>query len=262
MAEVEKLEVVRVAHEGDRFVRVTLDRPPANALSHQVMAELDTVCSHLEGTEAQVVVLDSAAPMFMAGADLKMVNAGWDELRATIKKCQSVFNRWERLPMMTVAVINGHAAGAGCELSLASDWRLMARGKARIGLPEVLRGLLPGGGGTQRMARLIGRGKALDLCLRGRLIDAEEAESIGLVHEAVDADKLSDRVNELVGELLALPRLSTQAIKRCILQGLDLPLFEGLKIEENEMTGLGDSEDTREGVRAFVEKREPKFTGR
>ena len=164
--------------------------------------------------------------------------------------------------MMTVAVVNGHAAGAGCELTLTCDWRLMARGRPRIGLPEVLRGLLPGAGGTQRMSRLIGRGRALDLCMRGRLIDADEAERIGLISEAVDADVLEQRVDELTAELLGLPRLSTQAIKRCIVGGLDLSLAEGLKIEEDEMTGLGESEDTREGVSAFVEKREPRFVGR
>ncbi len=209
-----------------------------------------------------MVVVRSDQPMFMAGADLNMVNQGWDTLRATIKKCQTLMNRWEALPMMTVAVVNGHAAGAGCELTLTCDWRLMARGRPRIGLPEVLRGLLPGAGGTQRMSRLIGRGRALDLCMRGRLIDADEAERIGLISAAVDADVLEQRVDELTTELLGLPRLSTQAIKRCIVRGLDLSLADGLKIEEDEMTGLGESEDTREGVAAFVEKREPRFVGR
>ena len=245
-----------------RLVHVVLDRPPANALSIELMDQLDAAAARLEASEAQVVILRSAQRMFMAGADLNMVNQGWDNLRATIQKCQRLMNRWEALPMMTVAVINGHAAGAGCELSLASDWRIMARGRPKIGLPEVLRGLLPGAGGTQRMSRLLGRGRALDLCLRGRLIDADEAERIGLISEAVDADGLDARVDELADELLALPRLPTQAIKRCILQGLETSLVEGLRIEENEMSGLGETEDTREGVAAFIEKREPRFVGR
>ena len=256
------LQLVRYEQKSDRLVHVVLDRPPANALSLELMDELESVAAQLEASEAQVVVVRSDQRMFMAGADLNMVNQGWETVRATIKKCQALMNRWEALPMMTVAVVNGHAAGAGCELTLTCDWRLMARGRPRIGLPEVLRGLLPGAGGTQRMSRLIGRGRALDLCLRGRLIDADEAERIGLISEAVDPEALDARVDELTTELLALPRMSTQAIKRCIVRGLDLALAEGLLIEENEMTALGDSEDTREGVRAFVEKREPRFVGR
>ena len=253
---------IQYEQRSERLVHVVLDRPPANALSIELMDQLDAAAARLEASEAQVVILRSAQRMFMAGADLNMVNQGWDNLRATIQKCQRLMNRWEALPMMTVAVINGHAAGAGCELSLASDWRIMARGRPKIGLPEVLRGLLPGAGGTQRMSRLLGRGRALDLCLRGRLIDADEAERIGLISEAVDADGLDARVDELTDELLALPRLPTQAIKRCILQGLETSLVEGLRIEENEMSGLGETEDTREGVAAFVEKREPRFAGR
>ena len=184
------LSIVQYEERSDRLVHVILDRPPANALSEELMDEISEVTSRLERSQAQVVVLRSAQKMFMAGADLKMVNQGWDVLRATIQKAQAMMNRWEQLPMMTVAVINGHAAGAGCELTLASDFRLMARGKPMIGLPEVLRGLLPGAGGTQRMSRLIGRGAALDLCLRGRLIGADEAARVGLITEAVDAEEL------------------------------------------------------------------------
>ena len=256
------LEFVKVESRSDRLIHVVLDRPPANALSLELMGELNAVAADLEASEAQVVVVRSAQRMFMAGADLKMVNQGWDTIRSTIQTCQKLMNRWEALPMMTVAAINGHAAGAGCELSLTCDWRIMARGGPRIGLPEVLRGLLPGAGGTQRMSRLIGRGKALDMCMRGRLVQADDALNLGLISEAVDADALDDRVEELTTELLALPRLSTQAIKRCILRGLDQPLLYGLKIEEDEMSGLGASEDTREGVAAFVEKREPNFIGK
>lgn len=254
-------QFVHYETHSDRLVHVILDRPPANALSMQVVEELDAVIDLLLSSEVQLVVLRSASAMFMAGADLNMINAGWDDVRSLVTRTQRMMNRWEALPMMTMAVINGHAAGAGCELSLASDFRIMARNGPRIGLPEVLRGLLPGAGGSQRMARLIGRGRALDLCLRGRLIRADEAERIGLITEAVDAEQLDTRVAELTQELTALPRLSTQAIKRCIVQGLDVSLAEGLRIEEKEMTALGGSSDTREGVRAFLEKREPSYTG-
>jgi enoyl-CoA hydratase len=206
------------------------------------------------------VLLKSALPIFMAGADLvHMVDSGWDALRSTIQRFQSAVNDWEQIPGATIAVVNGHAAGGGCELTLACDWRLMARGRPRIGLPEGPKGLLPAGGGTQRMVRILGRGRAIDMCVRGRLIDAERAEQIGLVHEAVDADQLDARAEELAQELLALPQMTLRAIKRCVLQGADTDLASGLKIEEDEMSALGKTHDAREGVRAFVEKRQPVF---
>jgi enoyl-CoA hydratase/carnithine racemase len=256
------LELIRFHEESGRLATVVLDRPPANALSLQFMDEVDAITAYLETTELQLVVLRSSAPMFMAGADLNMVDEGWDDQAATTEKCQAMMTRWERLPMMTLAVINGHALGAGCELAMSCDFRLMAQGKARIGLPESLRGLISAAGGTQRMGRLVGPARALDMCVRGRMIDAGEAERLGLVNEAVNAELLSERASELAVEILALPRLTTQAIKRCILFGLEQPLEEGLALERRELAGLRDTHDTREGVRSFIEKREPKFTGR
>ena len=256
------LELIRVEPVSERLAAVVLDRPPANALSHQFMDELNAVAAWLEPSEIQLAVLRSDAPMFMAGADLNMVNEGWDDQDATTRKCQQMMNRWERLPMLTLAAIGGHALGAGCELAMSCDFRVMARGRARIGLPESLRGLISAAGGTQRMSRLVGPARALDMCVRGRMIDADEAERYGLVNEAVDADGLDGRVAELCEELLQLPRLTTQAVKRCILQGRDLPLDEGFALERRELAGLRDTHDTREGVQSFIEKRAPNFIGR
>jgi enoyl-CoA hydratase/carnithine racemase len=240
-----------------------MNRPPANALNLELIDELAHVANELSDDETRVVILRSALPIFMAGADLvHMVDSGWDALRNTIVRFQSAVNDWEAIPCATIAVINGHAAGGGCEMTLACDWRLMARGRPRIGLPEGPKGLLPAGGGTQRMVRLLGRGRAMDMCVRGRLIDAVEAERIGLVHEAVDAEQLDARSEELAAELLTLPQKTLRAIKRCIIQGGDTDLLSGLKIEEEEMSGLGETEDAREGVRAFVEKRPPVFVHR
>jgi enoyl-CoA hydratase len=245
------------------LARVTLNRPPANALNLELIDELAAVASELSDESTRVVLIKSALPIFMAGADLiHMVDSGWEKLRGTIKRFQSAVNDWEQIPGATIAVINGHAAGGGCELTLACDWRLMARGGARIGLPEGPKGLLPAGGGTQRMVRLVGRGRALDLCIRGRMIDADHAERIGLISEAVDPDQLDARAEELASELVALPHMTLRAIKRCIVLGSDTDLHSGLKIEADEMTALGETADAREGVRAFVEKRPPVFTHR
>jgi enoyl-CoA hydratase len=253
---------ISIEREGG-LARVTLNRRPANALNLELIDELAAAAAELSDDDTRVVILRSALPIFMAGADLiHMVDTGWDELRGTIKRFQSAVNDWERIPGATIAVINGHAAGGGCELTLACDWRLMARGGARIGLPEGPKGLLPAGGGTQRMVRLLGRGRALDLCIRGRMIDADHVERIGLVSEAVDPEQLEGRAEQLAAELLELPQMTLRAIKRCILRGADTDLHGGLQIEEREMTALGETEDAREGVRAFVEKRAPAFVHR
>ncbi len=253
---------LRIERGGNGLTRVTFARPPANALNSQVIDDVQRCAEELAADSPRVVVLASAAPMFMAGADLTMVDVGWDELRATIGRFQHAVNTWEKVPCPTIASINGHALGAGCEIALACDFRIMARGKARIGLPEVRRGLIAAGGGTQRTVRLLGRTHALNLSLRGLMIDADRAEQIGLITQAVDADDLQPVTQALADELLGLPTLTMAAIKRCINEGGDLDLAGGLAIEQREMSALGTTEDTREGVRAFVEKREPQFVGR
>ena len=253
---------ITLEHRNDGLATVTLNRPPANALNLELITELGLAAEELSRDGTRVTILQSSQKIFQAGADLSMVNEGWETIRSTIVKFQGVVNAWEDIPGATIAVINGHAAGGGCEMTMACDFRLMARGTPRIGLPEVLRGLLPGGGGTQRMGRILGRARALDMCTRGRMIDADEAERIGLVMEAVDPELLSKRAQEFAAELLALPFPAFKAIKRCVLKGLDTDLTSGLKIEEEEMTKLGSTEDAKEGVRSFLEKREPVFQHR
>ena len=253
---------LRIERGANGLTRVTFARPPANALNAEVIDDVQRCAEELAANPARVVVLASAAPMFMAGADLTMVNSGWDELRATIGRFQRAVNTWEQVPCPTIASINGHALGAGCEIALACDFRIMARGQARIGLPEVRRGLIAAGGGTQRTVRMLGRTHALNLSLRGLMIDADRAEQIGLITQAVDAADLEPATQALADELLLLPTLTMAAIKRCINEGGDLDLAGGLAVEQREMSALGATEDTREGVRAFVEKREPQFVGR
>ncbi len=257
------LQHIRVERRDDHITDVVLDRPPVNALDERFIDELDAVAGHLaDAGRTRVVVLSSAHDAFMVGADLNMMDRGWDHVRSMIQSFQRAVNRWERIPSPTIALLGGHALGAGCELALACDWRIMADGKARIGLPEVLRGLISAGGGTQRMARTVGRARALDMCLRGRMIRASEAERIGLVSEACEPAELRERGDALAAELAALPPLTVSAIKRCILQGLDTDLESGLQIEETEMVAVGETDDAKEGVQSFLQKREPRFEGR
>lgn len=248
----------------DGVAVVTLNRPPANALNRELMDELRSVAEQFSGPEPpRAVILQSALDgVFMAGADLNMINGGWDEMHATTRKFQEAGNAWERIPAPTIAAIGGHALGGGCEVALCCDFRIMARGPATIGLPEIRWGLLPAGGGTQRLARLLGRAVALDLTLRGTTIGADEAQRLGLVTQACEPDELTARVWALAGELAALPPLAVREIKRCILEGLDGPLSAGLALEERGILALCRTADTREGVSSFVERRTPVFEGR
>ena len=228
----------------DFVTTVSMNRPPVNALVPELQEELVETLKRLKDENAtRVVVLTSAIDRyFMAGADIKAMGGegGFDrENPATLervaqmsRRSQAAFTEIEHFSKPLIAAINGHALGGGCELALACDFRVMARGGATIGLPEVRLGLLPSGGGTTRLPRLIGRAAALDLLLRGRQVEAGEAEHIGLVNRAVEAAELDRCAHELAAELLALPPLAVREIKRCVDLGLDGSLSAGLALEE------------------------------
>lgn len=260
---LDHLQHIRVTTRPEGITDVVLDRAPGNALHETLIAELDEVAGFLSTPGAtRVVLLSSAIDAFMVGADLNMMDAGWSKVQELVRSFQAAVTRWERIPRPTIAVLAGHALGAGCELALACDFRLMSNERARIGLPEVRRGLIAAGGGTQRMARTVGRAVALDLCLRGRMLTGGEAAAVGLVHEVCSPSELTARAESLAQELAGLPPLTVSAIKRCILEGLDTDLVSGLAIEEDAMVAVAETEDAREGVASFLEKREPRFIGR
>jgi enoyl-CoA hydratase len=190
------------------------------------------------------------------------IEAQWNHIDEVGARLRRAFAAWERLRCPTIAAIDGHALGGGCEWALTFDFRCMTRGRGRIGLPEAQRGLLAAGGGTQRLVRLLGRARALDLALRGRLVDADEAAAIGLVTTACDAAELPAVVDGLAGELAGLAPLTAAATKRVILDGADLSLEDGLTLESQAMVDLTKTADALEGVRSFLERRPPRFEGR
>lgn len=256
-------ERLRLTIDKSGVAEVVLDRPPANAIDLLALVELKQVAEVLSLEKAvRVVMLRSALKsIFAGGFDLDLLAQGWGDMLPMIRAFHDTANNWVRIPFPTIAVIGGHAAGGGCELALACDFRIMARGRATIGLPEVKLGLLPSGGGTTRLPRLVGRAAALDLLLRGRLIGADEAERIGLITFATEPEDLNGRAHQLAAELAALPPLAVREIKRCVDLGLDGPVSTGLALEERGNLALAETVDAQEGVAAFNERRPPRFQG-
>ena len=257
------LTSVRTEVEG-RVATVTIDRPEKrNALNGVVRRELIRTLDDLESREdVRVVVLTGAGEKaFVAGADIdEFANRTPLEQRAAMEG-RRVFDVLAQLPKPTLASINGYALGGGCELALACDIRIAGR-SARLGQPEVNLGLLPGGGGTQRLPRLVGLGRAMRLTLTGELIGAEEAERIGLVDEVVDDDALRARTRELAASIARQSPLALKLIKQAVRASAEMPLSAGLRLERELFVTAFSSEDRVEGVAAFLEKRAPDFRGR
>jgi enoyl-CoA hydratase len=248
----------------DRVATVTIDRPERrNALNAAVRTELMATLDQLAGEdEVRVVVITGAGDRaFVAGADIgEFADRSSIEQRAAMEG-RRVFDAIAELPKPVIAAINGYALGGGCELAMACDVRLAAR-SARLGQPEVNLALLPGGGGTQRLPRLVGWGRAMRLILTGELIGAEEAERIGLVDQVVDDDALADRTRELASSIARHSPLTLGLIKQAVRAAAEMPLAAGLAFERELFITAFSSEDRVEGVSAFLEKRDPSFTGR
>lgn len=244
--------------------RITLDRPPANSYDPAFLEELDAAIDQVAGSGAVVAVVASASEKFFsAGADVKgFLERSADDNNAMVRRAHEVFDRFAAEGCVFIAKIAGHALGGGYEIALACDIRIAADGAYRIGLPEATLGLLPGTGGTQRLPRLIGRGRALELMLTGQPVQPARASELGMVDRVVPADQLDGDVEELAKRLAAGAPLALRAVKRAVHDGVDLPLADGLQRELDELAPLFSSADAREGMTAFTEKRTPRYEGR
>ncbi|HEY6379026.1 MAG TPA: enoyl-CoA hydratase-related protein [Candidatus Dormibacteraeota bacterium] len=254
-------EVVRVERSGAHAVLV-IDHPKANAISAAVLEQLNGALDQLEGDPSvRAVVLTGAGPRFFAaGADITEFPERGRGGRAAVGG-MPLATRLAEYPKPTLAAVNGIALGGGCELAMGCDVRIAAR-SARFGQPEINLGIIPGWGGTQRLPRLIGQGRAALLLLLGEAIDAETALRWGLVSEVVDDAELPAAAAALAERLAAQPPLAVAATKRCLNEGLDRPLAEGLSVEQREFAAIFGTEDAREGVSAYLEKRSPSWRGR
>ncbi len=242
---------------------ITLEHPPANSYDLAFMTEFASAVDEALGGATRVVIVQSANPKFFsAGADIKRFIEGDVEANMEmIHVSQAAFRKMALAPQVFIAFIAGHALGGGLEIALACDIRLGATGSYKLGLPEVTLGLLPGNGGTQRLTRLIGPSRSLELLITGRTYGVEEAHQMGLVAQVYDTDEAESSVREYAERLAAGPALAIAAIKRCVHLGGEKSLDDGLAIEAELMESLFRSKDADEGLHAFVEKRKPEFVG-
>jgi enoyl-CoA hydratase len=257
------VDPVRCERRGSVAV-LTLDRPEAlNALSSGTLRRLGERVAALEGDAAlRAVVLTGAGRAFAAGADIaEMRDHGPEEALAFSRLGHRVLAALEALPVATIAAVNGFALGGGCELACACDW-IYASSQARFGQPEVKLGLIPGFGGTSRLARRVGPGWARELVLTGEPVDAETALRIGLVNRVFGPDALLDAAVAAGERLARAGPLAVAAAKRVLQEGQDADVRVAHVLEQNAFGILAASGDAAEGKRAFLEKREPKFQGR
>jgi enoyl-CoA hydratase/carnithine racemase len=249
----------------DSIGHIVLDRPPANSYDKTFMEELDAAIEEVRRDDAvkAIVVRSASDKFFSAGADVSVfARSGLDEQNAFVVCANEAIGKFESTPKVVVAAINGHCLGGGLEIALCCDFRIAAEGSYRIGLPEVTLGLLPGTGGTQRLPRLIGRQKALDFMLRGTTMPPQDALAAGIVDEVVPAGELLDRALERAKVYATGPTFAIGRIKKATVLGFGMRLDEGLKLERQLLIELFKSEDAKEGVTAFVEKRKPIYKGR
>jgi enoyl-CoA hydratase/carnithine racemase len=243
---------------------ILLDRPPANSYDLEVVQELGAAVEEAAGDDAVKVVLVRSASekFFCAGADIKAFLAGPHERNMEmIETSHRTLSSIARIPKIFVAEINGHALGGGLEIPLACDLRFAAEGDYRLGTPEATLGLLPGNGGTQRLPRLIGRSRALDLMITGRTVSPKEAHALGIVDGVFPTGELHERTLEYATKLAAGATKAIGNIKLAVNEGFDDGLEHGLERERELIEELFLSEDGREGLAAFTEKRQPAFRG-
>jgi len=241
-----------------------LNRPhKKHALNTELRKELENAMEQIAHDRSiRAVVLTGGSEFFCAGADIAEIQESPSAEAAYhhAREFQLLFDRVEALPQPVIAAVAGFALGGGCELTLACDFRIASEG-AKFGLPEIKIGAFPGGGGTQRLPRLIGPAKAKEMIFTGEPISAEVALSWGLIHKVTSRDRLMDEAKDLAARLASLPRLALQAAKALVNRSLEMDLASGLEMEARSFGALAMTHDLNEGTKAFLEKRRPNFTG-
>lgn len=249
---------------------LTLQDPPANTYTYEMMRDLDECIlrARIDDGARVIVVVGAGEKFFCAGANINMLNTVTPEFKYYFcLHANETLCRFEQTPKLVIAALNGHTVGGGLEIAMAADLRIARKGAGKIGLPEVNLGVLPGTGGTQRLARSVGKSRAIELMATGRTFDFDEAKALGIVNdvwEAESSDAFLARVQEYA-EKFAPPNAAAKAIghiKRSVQTGAELPLQEGLAVERELQQLLFQSADAKEGLAAYAEKRKADFEGR
>jgi enoyl-CoA hydratase/carnithine racemase len=278
MAEAEALAQEKMEAD-DRLVRydvrdgvalLTLNDPPANTYSYEMMQELDrSILAARMDDAVQVIVLTGAGEKFFcAGANIRMLTEVTPQFKYFFcLHANETLSRLEQTPKLVIAAINGHCVGGGLEVAMAADIRLARKGAGRMGLPEVSLGVLPGTGGTQRLARIVGKSVAIELMATGELFDFERGQELGLVNHIYEAATVEDFMRQVAeyARRFTLPDKAANAvgrIKRSVQSGAEIPFEYGLALEREMQQQLFQSEDAREGMDAYVGKRKAQFKGK
>jgi enoyl-CoA hydratase/carnithine racemase len=260
------MSLVTYAVDGGVAV-LTLTNPPVNAYSYEMFRALDDAVLRARMDEDVHVMLVTGAgdKAFCAGADIAMLQSATPEFKYWFcLHANETLLRLEHTPKLVIAAINGHCVGGGLEIAMAADLRIAKAGGGKLGLPEVALGVLPGTGGTQRLTRLVGKSKAIELMVKGDRFDMDEAARLGVVNEILPADDFAARALAYA-QGFCPPHKAARAvgmIKRAVQTGGELPLESGLALERELQQRLFSAADAREGIAAFLERREPSFTGR
>jgi enoyl-CoA hydratase/carnithine racemase len=254
----------------ERVALVTLNDPPANTYSYEMMQQLDARVLEARMDESvQVIVLTGAGEKFFcAGANIQMLSGVTPEFKYYFcLHANETMSRLEQTPKLVIAAINGHCVGGGLEVAMAADLRIARRGAGKMGLPEVSLGVLPGTGGTQRLSRIVGKSKAIELMATGELFDFERGEALGLVNRLIDANDGSDFMKQAIeyARQFTTPGKASRAvgrIKRAVQTGAEIPFESALALERELQQQLFQSEDAKEGLDAYVNKRKAEFKGK
>ncbi|MGO9275787.1 MAG: enoyl-CoA hydratase/isomerase family protein [Terriglobia bacterium] len=246
---------------------IEMNDPPANTYTYEMMQHLDhaILTARMDASVHVIILRGAGEKFFSAGANIKMLSSVTPEFKYYFcLHANETLNRLEQTPKLVIAALNGHTVGGGLEIALAADIRLARRDAGKIGLPEVALGVLPGTGGTQRLARLVGKSRAIELMATGRTFSFEEAEEIGLVNQVFDRDDFFEQVTVYAKQFLP-PQKAARAvgrIKRSVQSGLEMAFGESLALERELQQHLFQSGDAHEGLVAYVEKRTANFKGK
>jgi enoyl-CoA hydratase len=250
----------------DGVAYLTLDDPPANTYTHEMMRQLDEAIlqARFEKDVYVIVVRGEGEKFFCAGANINMLKSSDPYFKYYFcLHANETLNRLEQTPKLVIAALEGHTVGGGLEIAMAADVLIAKKGTGKVGLPEVTLGVLPGTGGTQRLARRVGKSQSIELMVTGRLIDFEEAQRIGIVNHIFEGDNFAAQIHDYAKQFCP-PNKAAKAvgrIKRSVQSGAEVPFESGLAIERELQQQLFESPDAKEGLDAYISKRKPEFRG-